>query len=264
MKLLLVDGSNLMMRAAFGGEVRPADASPVAAGMIRRAVKQIAATHLVVAIDSPQPSWRKELFPDYKAQRETDTTAWILSGFQHFTRLGWYVLDHGGFEADDIIATLARRALAAKKAEGRMQNEEGEVWVLSGDSDVLPLIDEGVKVLRPMNGGVFSPVSAQGVCIKYDIKSPTLLTDYKAMTGEKGDNVPGVPGIGPVKAARLLRSYGNLGMTILAGETAKCKESQKVHEHRAAAEFAFKLLSLSYDAPIPPIKPSECFFQVGS
>lgn len=249
-RLLLVDGSNVLMRAAFGGEVDPQKAAPVAAGLIRRAAQQVEASHLIVTTDSPQPSWRKVLYPDYKAQRSVDTTTWLLAGFQVFTRLGWYVEECGGFEADDIIATIARRALP-----------HGEVVVLSGDSDLLPLVDEGVKILRPVNGGRFEPMSGADVCAKYGVQSPALLRDFKAMTGEKGDNIPGVPGIGPVRASALLKVYPNLEQVVAAGSEKKCRHSALVYEHREKAAQAFKLLSLSYDAPIPRIMPSGCVFR---
>jgi DNA polymerase-1 len=252
-RLLLVDGSNMMMRAAFGGELTPTDALPIATGLIRRAARQAGASHMIVALDSSAPSWRKLEFPDYKANRSVDTDPWLRAAYEHWLRLGWYVEDVAGFEADDVIATLAKRAAVVCP-----------VSVLSNDSDLLSLTDvQGVEVLKPMNGGVFSPVSAQGVCIKYDLKSPALLTDYKALTGEKGDNIPGVPGIGPVKAARLLRKHLNLEMIIACGLEGACKESKLVAEHREVAERAFRLVSLRFDAPISPVKPHDCRFQEG-
>lgn len=249
-KLLLVDGSNMVMRAAFGGEKSPADAVPIATGLVRRAALQVEASHLIIALDSSMPSWRKMVFPEYKANRTVDTSPWLDAAHQHWLRMGWYVEECGGFEADDIMATLAKRALAVCP-----------VVVLSGDSDLLSLTEnQGVTVLKPMNGGTFSPVSAQGVCIKYDLKSPALLTDYKSMTGEKGDNIPGVPGIGPVKAARLLRSAPGLGAIIVDGLNGRCKDSKLVAEHQETARRAFELLSLRFDAPILPVKPHDCRF----
>jgi 5'-3' exonuclease len=250
-KLLLVDGSNLVMRAAFGGEISPAQAVPVATGMIKRAALQVGASHMLVALDSSAPSWRKLEFPDYKAHRTGDTGPWLKAAHEHWLRLGWYVEECAGFEADDVIATLAKRAMPVCP-----------VVAVSNDSDLLSLTDfQGVSVLRPTNGGTFALMSAQEVCVKYDLKAPIFLTDYKALTGEKGDNIPGVPGIGPVKAARLLQKYLNLGMIILCGMRGDCKESVVVARHRAAAERAFRLVSLRFDAPVLPVKPHDCIFK---
>jgi DNA polymerase-1 len=249
-RLLLVDGSNMVMRAAFGGELTPADAVPIATGLIRRAARQVGASHLIIALDSSAPSWRKVEFPEYKANRSVDTDPWLRAAHEHWLRLGWYVEEVAGFEADDVIATLAQRA-----------KPHGAVTVLSNDSDLLSLTSIGIEILKPMNGGLFTTVSPSGICIKYDIASPRLLTDYKALTGDKGDNIPGVPGIGPVKAARMLRAYGSLEATIAAGTTARCKDSSLVQQHAATALRAFKLVSLSFDAPILPVKPHDCQFQ---
>lgn len=250
-RLLLVDGSNMIMRAAFGGDVTPEQSVPIARGLIRRAARQADASHMIVAMDSEAPSWRKEIFPDYKADRTRDTGPWLRAAHEHWSRIGWYVEECAGFEADDVIATLAKRAMAFCP-----------VTVLSSDSDLLTLTEnQGVTVLKPMDGGLFAPVTAQGVCIKYDLKSPAVLTDYKAMVGEKSDNVPGVPGIGPVKAARLLRKHFNLPLIISAGAKGECKEAALVAEHREKAELAFRLISLRFDAPTPQVKPNDCFFR---
>jgi DNA polymerase-1 len=222
----------------------------VASGLISRAAKQVNATHMIVAMDSAAPSWRKVMFPDYKANRTTDTTPWLQAGFEYWSRLGWYVTDCGGFEADDIIATIALRAC-----------EHSDVVVLSGDSDLLCLTDLGATILKPENGGVFKAVESADVCAKYNIPSAMLLPDFKALVGEKGDNVPGVPGIGPVKAAWLIKTYGCVGKIITAGATPSCKQSLTVWENREAAQLAIKLVSLSYSAPVVPAQPKDCVFK---
>lgn len=247
MKLLLVDGSNLMMRAAFGGEIAPDQAAPIAAGMIMRAARQVEATHMVVALDTMAPTWRRQQLPSYKANRSCDTSPWLKAGFEAWTRKGWWIETMDGFEADDIMATIAFRA-----------HQKHQVVVCSNDSDVLSLTQFGVEILRPLNGGLFANLTAADVCTKYDIPFPSLVTDFKAMTGEPGDNVPGVPGIGPKKAAKLLGSYKSLPDTIVAGRENKCKDSALVAKHEAAALLAFKLVSLSFDVPIVPIQPKAC------
>jgi DNA polymerase-1 len=246
-RLLLVDGSNIVMRAAYGGQIEPKEAARTATGMIRRASLQARASHLVIAIDSAAPSWRKQEFPDYKANRSLDTTPWIRAGQEAWARAGWMVEECAGYEADDVIATLSKRAQAVS-----------QVTVCSGDSDVLSLTANGVEILRPVNGGVFMFMTKAEVCIKYDIPAPELLTDYKAMVGEANDGVPGVPGIGPVKAARLISQYGPLEAILSAGAERRCKDSLKVAENATVAKRAFRLVSLSFDAPIIPVKPSDC------
>lgn len=252
MNLLIVDGSNLVMRSALGGELPPHVAVGTATGLVERAARQAGATHLVVALDSPAgvPSWRKERYPDYKANRTTDTTPWLQAVYAHWVeRKRWWVEECSRFEADDIIATLARRIV------GRCT-----VTVLSGDSDLLPLTAEGIQILKPVNGGRFEFVTAAQVCTKYTIAAPDLLVDLKSMTGESGDNVPGVDGIGPVRAHQLLAAYGRLDGVIAAGVAGKCKHSIRVAAAADTVHLARELVTLNTDAPVLPIKPSTCAF----
>lgn len=109
-KLMLVDGSNVVMRAAFGGDLSPERAVPIATGLVERAVRQAGASHLIVALDSPGTSWRRVEYPEYKADRTVNTEAWLQAAHRAWTRLGWRVEAWNDLEADDIIATLATRA----------------------------------------------------------------------------------------------------------------------------------------------------------
>jgi DNA polymerase-1 len=251
MKLLLVDGSNLVMRAAFGGDIEPRIAVPIATGLIHKAARQCAASHLIVALDVPgAPSWRKQKLPTYKAHRTRDTAPWFLAAHEEWSgRLKWFVEGVDLFEADDVIATIALRA------KGR-----AEVVICSGDSDLLPLTAHGFAVLKPENGGKFKTVQAADVCAKYQIASPDLLRDLKALTGEDGDNIPGVPGIGPVKAGKLLQTYRDFAGVMGAAQPPKStdKDLLKVAEHAAAAHLAYELIGLRTDADVLPVKPSDC------
>ncbi len=245
----MVDGSNIVMRAAFGGDRPPAHSTPDATGLIRRVMLQCGGTHLVVALDSPAPSWRKLAYPDYKGQRTRDTSPWIKAAYEEWSRMRWYVEMMDGFEADDIIATLATRA------HGRC-----EVVVVSSDSDLLSLTALNIPVCKPVDGGKFVTLTSADVCTKFKIAAVTQLTDYKALTGEAGDNIPGVPGVGPVRAAGLLDVYGGLEAIIEAGTQKKCPASIRVAEHAATARRAYKLCTLTCDAPVLAVKPSDCLW----
>lgn len=252
MTLLLVDGSNILLRAAYGGETPPEQSTPYAIEAIEKAAAEAKATHLVIAMDTPHvPTWRKLEYPEYKANRERDTAPWLEHGARVFVNRGLCVKTVPGFEADDVIATLALRSA------GRV-----DVVILSGDSDVLPLTAQrGILVMRPLNGGGFQNFIAPDVCEKYGITNAAALFDYKAMVGEKGDNVPGVPGIGPKKACALLHKFGSLENIIHAGNGGYNKESAIVAKHAETALRALRLVSLRPDAPVPPIVPSSCRIQ---
>lgn len=252
MRVIICDGSNLVMRAAFGGDIEPQVAVKTATGLIERAARQCQATHLVVALDSPTgtASWRRSIYPAYKANRTKDTQPWLLAACEAWTRKGWWVEEASGFEADDLLATLAIRLLAAKQ----------QAVILSGDSDLLPLLSDGAEILKPYNGGIFLPVTEDDVRKKYDIEKPSQLVDLKAMTGETGDNVEGVISIGPKRAAKLLFSYDDLEAIIEAGFAEKCRDSIKVAEQAEVARLAKRLVTLDRNVPIPPINPSKCRF----
>jgi 5'-3' exonuclease len=254
MKLLIVDGSNVVMRCAFGGDVPPAQAVTTATHMIARAGRELLATHLVVALDCPGvESWRKKLFPDYKAQRTVDTRPWLETAARRWLALRWWVEAIDGFEADDIIATVAIRA-----------KERAAVTVLSSDSDLLPLSAAGIHIVKPVDGGKFQPMDEPAICARYGVKSSAALVDLKAMTGEKGDNVPGVDGIGPVRAQQLLSAYENVEGVIAAGLLNACKNSAKVAAAAELVRLSFKLVSLVRDVPVVPITPSGCAFDGGA
>jgi DNA polymerase I len=171
----------------------------------------------------------------------------LPAGAGEFAQRGWHCEVHSGFEADDIIATIALRT--APRAP---------VIVLSGDSDLLPLTVSGIQVARPLGGGDFQIFTAADVCEKYQIPAAHLLFDYKAMVGDKSDNVPGVPGIGAKKAAALLHKFGPLEEIIHAGEGGFNKESALVAQHAVAARRALRLVSLRPDVPVQPIAPRSC------
>jgi DNA polymerase-1 len=122
----------------------------------------------------------------------------------------------------------------------------------------LPLTVSGVEVLKPLLDKQLQRFTAADVVEKYAIPAAHLLYDYKAMVGESGENIPGVPGIGLKRAAGLLHKYGDLESIIEVGKGGIEKYSAIVAKHEAEARLSLKLVSLNPDAPIAPITPSSC------
>jgi 5'-3' exonuclease len=260
MRLLLVDGTNVLMRCvSVQREVPRADVIASALRIVERAAADpIHATHLVVAFDGLGACFRRELYPQYKAHRADrteDTRAWAVDAYTAFTAAGVYCVSATGFEADDVIATLAARVPRALPSSGQPPHEVNEVHILSGDSDLLALASD--DPLRPVRCWRFGQKgedrivhrSAAWIAAKYGIASPALLTDYKALIGEPGDGVPGVRGVGPVRAQRLLAEFGSLERINAFGML------------KSQADWALQaraLIQLRTDAPVPPIAPSAC------
>ncbi|CAN5492529.1 hypothetical protein BH09GEM1_BH09GEM1_11200 [soil metagenome] len=237
--LLLVDGTNVVMRCASVPAFTPVEAIAAAVRIVERAVDTIGASHVIIAFDSAEESIRKQTYPAYKANRTSDTTPWVAGATAAYAAAGFYWTACAGFEADDVIATIAARA------QGRQP-----IAVLSSDSDLLALSSAHVTVWRfekDVRGGI-APWSVERVCEKYGIPTPQHLTLYKALVGETGDNVPGVPKIGPVRARKLIAEFGTLDMM---------KRLGVLNEHAAWAEQAATLLSLYDFAPVPPIDPAR-------
>lgn len=236
--LLLVDGTNVVMRCASVPAFSPVEAVAAAVRIVKRAVDTIGASHVIIAFDSAAESIRKQTYPAYKAHRTSDTTPWVDNATAAYVAAGFYCTACAGFEADDVIATIAARVA------GRQP-----IAVLSSDSDLLALSTAHVTVWRfekDAPGGI-APWSETRVCEKYGIPTARHLTLYKALVGEPGDNVPGVPKVGPVRARKLIAEFDTLGMMQRLGV---------LNEHAAWAEQAVTLLSLYDFAPVPPIDPA--------
>lgn len=243
--VLLVDGTNLVMHASYGGETPPDRAVDGASRLVVKACAVAKATHLIVAFDSEAPTWRKELLATYKAHRSVETHQFSRAARERFTGLGWSCVAVDGFEADDIIATLASR-------------QRDRVMICSSDSDLLACIRDGVEVLRPLAGGSFLVWGAAEVREKYGV-DPHQLADFKALCGEPGDNIAGVRGIGAKKAGILLRQHGSLDRLLAAEVPDSSNEAARVrNEGREAALAARVLTTLRTDAPVPPISRRSC------
>lgn len=214
MKLLLVDGSALLHRAYHAypplttrtGEV--VGAVYGVASILITALEAVVPTHVVVAWDLPRPTFRHEKYVGYKAQRpkaDTEMVEQIPRVKEVIAAMGVVQIEQEGYEADDIIGTLA-----TKFEIRNSKSETGNVVILTGDQDTMQLVNESVRVLTPAKGS--NPPVLYGVdevWNKYGVK-PDQMVDYKALVGDTSDNIPGVAGIGPKTASNLIKMFGTL------------------------------------------------------
>ena len=207
--LLLVDGSSYLYRAFHAmPDLRavPGDPTSPATGAIRgminmmeRLRKDIPADYAVCVFDAKGPTFRDEIYPEYKQNRSPmpdDLRSQIEPIHQLVRLMGWKVLDVPGVEADDVIGTLA----AVGSSHGI------EVVVSSGDKDLAQLVNEHITIIDTMNG---KRRDLAGVQEEFGVPA-SLMLDYQILVGDTVDNVPGVQKVGPKTAAKLLLEYGSL------------------------------------------------------
>ncbi|HNW44887.1 MAG TPA: DNA polymerase [Elusimicrobiales bacterium] len=199
--------------------------------------------YVAVCFDSKGGTFRDELYPEYKANRsatEPGLLGQLNTARDLAAALGLKGVYLKGFEADDIIATLARRAAAAGL----------EAVIVSGDKDAAQLVGEKVKMWDGSSPDFSGP---EAVLKKYGVP-PALLPDYFALTGDSSDNVPGVAGVGPKSAAHLVQAYGPLEKILAAAMdpalTASDKALAKVAKDMENARLSRRLVTLESDAPV--------------
>ncbi|HEX9260682.1 MAG TPA: 5'-3' exonuclease H3TH domain-containing protein, partial [Acidimicrobiales bacterium] len=250
-KLLLLDGNSLTYRAFFA---LPTDMA-TASGQVTNAVFGFTSMLInllrdqrpdgaLVAFDLPQPTFRHEANPEYKAQREAAPD--ILRQQMGLVRqvvdsLGIKVLDCPGFEADDIIASVVTMAVA----------RGDEVVIVTGDRDSYQLVaDPLVKVLYNRRGvSDYALYDEAGIAEKTGV-TPAQYSQYAALRGDPSDNLPGVPGVGEKTAAKLITTYGGLDGIFehLDDLTPKLREALAANEARVRSNA--ELMVLRHDAPV--------------
>ncbi|MDO9142839.1 DNA polymerase I [Rhodoferax sp.] len=218
--LLLVDGSSYLYRAFHAmPDLRavPGDPGSAPTGAIRGMInmlqslrKEVPAAYAVCVFDAKGPTFRDDLYPEYKAHRSPmpdDLRAQIEPIHEVVRLMGWKVLDVPGVEADDVIGTLAATAAA----------QDMQVIVSSGDKDLAQLVNERITIIDTMNGRVRD---VAGVTAEFGVP-PSLMVDYQTLVGDAIDNVPGVPKVGPKTAAKWLNEYGSLDAIVAQAHTIK-------------------------------------------
>jgi len=245
--LILVDGSGYIFRAfhALPPMTRP-DGVPVNAvfgftNMLARLLKDHVGTHVAVIFDAGRHTFRNRIYDLYKAQRPEppeDLRPQFALVREATAALGVPAIELADWEADDLIASYARAAVAAG----------GQATIVSSDKDMMQLIRPGVGMWDPIKQ---KPIGPAEVFEKFGV-SPEKLVEAQALMGDSVDNVPGVPGIGPKTAAQLISEFGDLESVLAAAPGMKpSKRRDSLVEHAEAARISRKLVELRDDVPLP-------------
>ena len=244
--LVVVDALNYLFRAyhALPGLTtkagQPTGAVYGFCQMLLRIDREQRPTHLAVVFDAPGPTFRDQLFPEYKANRPPappELIAQIDVAREAAQAFGCAVFSVPGVEADDVIATLVRQAVAG----------ELEVVIGSSDKDLMQLCTDQVRLLDAVKNRLLGPAEVRE---KWGVP-PAQLGDLLALMGDTADNVPGIPGIGPKTAAELIATYGSLAEVVANAEKIKGKKGQAIAEGKATLALSRELVRLRDDVALP-------------
>ena len=200
-------------------------------------------THIGVAFDPHGPTFRNEAFPAYKAQRE-ETPEDIRKAIPIIKELlkayRIPVLQVDGFEADDVIGTLATKA-----------GEQGiDCYMLTPDKDYGQLVNDHVFIYRPLHGGGYETMGEREVREKYGIPSSKSVIDLLALMGDSADNFPGCPGVGEKTAVKLINEFGSINQLLANSSQIKGKLREKIEEHQEDIKMSYFLATIKTDVPI--------------
>lgn len=244
-KLYIVDGSSYIFRAYYAirhlsnSKGLPTNAVYGFTQMLLRLLKEEKPEYLVMVFDSKEPSFRKKEYEAYKANREVPPDD-LIPQFDYIkkvvTALNIPQLELPGFEADDIIATVAKKLVPA----------ENPVVIVTGDKDLMQLVNHHIVLLDEMKG---RRIDVEGVREKFGVK-PEQVVDVLGLMGDSSDNIPGVPGIGPKTASQLIQQFGSVeGVYERLGEV-KGKKAEDLKAHREQAFLSKRLATLHEDVPM--------------
>ena len=247
--LYVIDGYSIIYRSYFAFLSRPLtdrDGHNISSyvgffNTLLMLMNKYTMDYIAVTMDEKEPTFRHIMYPEYKANRDKapeDLHAQVPMITETLKKMNITVLSKAGFEADDVMASLTRKA-----------TEEGVMTIMvTGDKDLLQLVSPSVKALRPGKGnGEYSLYGRDEVRNEYGVY-PEQMLDYLSLLGDSADNVPGVKGIGEKGARKLLEEYISLdgiyrNLSNIAGVSRK-----KLEEGKEMAQLSRKLITLSFDA----------------
>ncbi len=251
-KLFLLDGMALIYRAYFAFMRSPminsngVETSGVFGFMntLLEIIQKQEPTHLAMALDVSGPTFRHEMFEQYKANRD-ETPDGIRASIpiicELMAAMNIPVITKQGFEADDIIGTLARQADSAGF----------ETFMVTGDKDYAQLVSKNTFFYKPgSKGGGATILDEAAILSEWEIDRIDQVIDILGLAGDTADNIPGVPGIGPKTAVKLIKQFGSIENLLENTDQLKGKQKQNVEENRENALLCKKLVTINCEVPV--------------
>ena len=206
-------------------------------------VKRIKPTHMAVAFDPHGPTFRHEAYEQYKAQRQEtpeDIRKAVPRIKQLLDAMNIPVLEVDGYEADDVIGTLAHKA----------ENEGFDVYMATPDKDYGQLVTGHIFMYRPRHNGGFEKLGPQEICEKYGLQNQRQVIDLLGLMGDSSDNIPGCKGVGEKTATQLLQQFGSIENLLANTDQLKGALQRKVQEQIEDIRFSYFLATIKTDVPI--------------
>ena len=206
-------------------------------------LKRLQPTHIAVAFDPAGPTFRHEAFEQYKAQRQEtpEDIRWAVPRIKLILQaMNIPVLEVPGYEADDVIGTIAHKA----------EKEGFEVYMATPDKDYGQLVTEHIYMYRPRHTGGFEKLGPQEVCEKYGLQHQSQVIDLLGLMGDSSDNIPGCKGVGEKTAVQLLQQFGSIENLLAHTDQLKGALQRKVQEQVEDIRFSYFLATIKTDVPM--------------
>ncbi len=245
-KLVLIDGHAIMYRAFHAmpplttksGE--PINAVYGLVSMLLRVIQDLKPTHITVCFDEKEKTFRQKELPSYQAQRpsmaiELDSQFGKAKEFLKACKIPVY--SKGGFEADDVIGTIAKKF-------------DGDVVIVTGDRDILQMVNDKISLYMPIAGLANAKLFRETETIERMGVPPKLIPDYKGLVGDASDNYFGVPGIGPKTAVNLIQEFGGFNGIFKNLNKIPEKLREKLEKGRESANISYKLATIITNVPV--------------
>ena len=206
-------------------------------------LKRLKPSHIAVAFDPAGPTFRHEAFEQYKAQRQEtpEDIRWAVPRIKQILQaMNVPVLEVPGYEADDLIGTLAHKA----------EKEGFEVYMATPDKDYGQLVSEHIFMYRPRHTGGFEKLGPQEVCGKYGLQNQLQVIDLLGLMGDSSDNIPGCKGVGEKTAVQLLQQFGSIDNLLANTDQLKGALQRKVQEQVEEIRFSRFLATIKTDVPV--------------
>jgi DNA polymerase I len=246
-KLILFDGNAIMHRAFHAlpplttpvGE--PINAVYGLISMLLRVIQDLQPTHIAFAFDRPEPTFRKEMYVEYQSQRpemDDELGSQFEKAYAVIKAFGIPIYSKAGFEADDVIGTIAHRS------------NVDEVVIVTGDRDMLQLVNDKTKLFMPGKGLLSSTLYGERETEERMGVKPKQVIDLKGLIGDASDNYKGVPGVGPKTALKLLNQYGSFEGIYKNLDDVPESVRQKLETHKESADMSYDLARIRTDVDV--------------